>query len=546
MAGQVLVGVAASPGLAAAPAVRWDGGHSSEAVAPAVTIDEASERVTADLRERAALASTAEGRAVLEALALFASDPDLLTHARTGVAAGTAPTEAVRAAAASYADQLRALGGYLGERADDVVDIGERLSAALEGRVVASLPSPGFPYVLVAGDLAPADTALLDPSVVLAIVIEQGGPTSHTAILARGLGIPAVVACRGARDAADGHNVAVDGHRGELHIDPDPETVTRLRDLQAQRVARAASAIGPGRTSDGVSVPLLVNVGTVRDAIAAADSDAEGIGLFRTEFLFLGRESEPTTEEQVETYSQVFSRFVGRRVVVRTLDAGSDKPLPFLRIPKEENPALGLRGLRTATVQPEVLERQLTALAAAAAATGTQPWVMAPMVSTVTEARWFAAQVRAAGLPTPGVMIEVPAAALRSAHVLAEVDFASLGTNDLGQYALAADRQLGMLGTLLDPWQPAVLALVDAACAGGRATSKPIGVCGEAASDPALAAVLVGLGVRSLSMAPVALPEVRALLRGVDLATCQRAAAAALAAPTAAEARSVAHAVLEP
>ncbi|HVQ88682.1 MAG TPA: phosphoenolpyruvate--protein phosphotransferase, partial [Actinomycetes bacterium] len=447
--------------------------------------------------------------------------------------------------ASRFAEKLASLGGYFAERAPDVVDIGERMVAALEGRATAELPNPGYPHVLVARDLAPADTATLDASVVIAIVTEQGGPTSHTAILARGLGIPAVVAIRGARDATDGQQVVVDGDLGEVHVAPDPTITQALRQREERRRSRSKVVTGPGRTSDGTDVKLLVNVGTLTDASSAADSDAEGIGLFRSEFLFLGRVDEPSIEEQVDAYSQVFSRFVGRRVVVRTLDGGSDKPLPFLGLDDEENPALGVRGLRTAVSRPDVLERQLTALASAAARTGAEPWVMAPMVSTVTEARWFGAQARAIGLPTVGIMVEVPAAALRSRHLLAEVDFASLGTNDLAQYALAADRQEGELGALLDPWQPAVLDLVSHACQGARATGRPIGVCGEAASDPALAAVLVGLGVRSLSMAPVALADVRALLRDVDLETCKRAAAAASDAATAADARATAWSTLQ-
>ena len=281
------------------------------------------------------------------------------------------------------------------------------------------------------------------------------------------------------------------------------------------------------------------------DASAASEVDAEGVGLFRTEFLFLGRTDEPSIDEQVESYSQVLSRFVGRRVVVRTLDAGSDKPLPFLGLGEEENPALGVRGLRTAVSKPEVLDRQLTALASAAARTGAQPWVMAPMVATVSESRWFAAQARSAGLPTVGIMIEIPAAALRAHQLVAEVDFASLGTNDLAQYALAADRQQGELGALLDPWQPALIDLVAAACAGAERVGRPIGICGEAAADPALAAVLVGLGVRSLSMAPIAVNDVRALLADTDLATCKRAAAAVADAASAADARQAVWSVLK-
>ncbi len=538
-----LVGIAASPGLAAGPAVRHDGA-SGTSVEAAVTVEEASARVCDDMRARAARATSPEGRAVLEALVQFAADPELVGGSQKLVDGGTAPADAVRLTAAQFAEKLQSLGGYFAERAPDIIDVGERMVAALEGRAVAELPRPGYAHVLVARDLAPADTATLDAETVLAIVTEQGGPTSHTAILARSLGIPAVVAVRSARDATDGQEIVVDGDLGEVHVSPDAALTTALREREQRRRSRAKVVSGPGHTRDGVDVKLLVNVGTLADATSAAEVDAEGIGLFRTEFLFLGRPDEPSLDEQVEAYTQVFSRYVGRRIVVRTLDGGSDKPLPFLGLGDEENPALGVRGLRTAVSRPEVLERQLTALASAAARTGAQPWVMAPMVSTVAEARWFGAQARAAGLPTVGVMVEVPAAALRARQMLFEVDFASIGTNDLAQYALAADRQQGELGSLLDPWQPAVLDLVAEACRGAELTGRPIGVCGEAAADPALAAVLVGLGVRSLSMAPVAVPDVRALLADVDLGACRTAAEAVFDAASAADARQAVWAVL--
>ncbi len=295
----------------------------------------------------------------------------------------------------------------------------------------------------------------------------------------------------------------------------------------------------PARPPDGTAVTLLANVGTLDDALSAAAADVEGVGLFRTEFLFLGRVDEPDLEEQAAAYGAVLEAFGDRRVIFRTLDAGSDKSVPFLHLPVEDNPALGIRGLRAWTLGPEVLERQLAALATAAARTGRRPWVMAPMVSTVEEAETFAGLARAAGLPTVGVMIEVPAAALRSEHLLASVDFVSIGTNDLAQYALAADRQLGRLGSLLDPWQPAVLDLVAGTRAGAERHRRQVRVCGEAAADPRLSAVLVGIGVRSLSMAPVAVPGVRALLADLDLDTCRRAAGLARQARSAPAARSV-------
>ncbi|HVQ88869.1 MAG TPA: PEP-utilizing enzyme, partial [Actinomycetes bacterium] len=228
MSAEPLVGIAASPGLAAGPAVRHDGA-AAQSVEPAATITEASERVCADLRERAARASSADGRAVLEALVQFAADPELVGGAEKLAGTGVAAPEAVRSVASRFAEKLASLGGYFAERAPDVVDIGERMVAALEGRATAELPNPGYPHVLVARDLAPADTATLDASVVIAIVTEQGGPTSHTAILARGLGIPAVVAIRGARDATDGQQVVVDGDLGEVHVAPDPTITQALR-----------------------------------------------------------------------------------------------------------------------------------------------------------------------------------------------------------------------------------------------------------------------------------------------------------------------------
>lgn len=532
-----LRGVAASPGFVVGPAVVWLPG-AVVAVEAAADVDDAAVRVVADLRFRAAAATSAEATAVLEALAMFAADPELLSAARARVAAGESPPDAVRAAAGQYADQLRGLGGYLAERAPDVVDVGERLADSLAGRAPAVLPDPGHPYVLVARDLAPADTALLDPAAVLAIVTEQGGPTSHTTILARALGIPAVVACPGACARLDGVDVLVDGSLGEVHPAPSAAQVAEVVRREGRAAERGARTHGPGATADGVAVKILANVGTLDQAHRAAGSDVEGIGLFRTELLFLDRVEEPEIEEQIETYAEVLQAFGDRRVVFRTLDAGSDKPVPFLGLGSEENPALGVRGLRTAVLRPDVLDRQLTAFAEAARRTGTDPWVMAPMVSTPVEAEVFAARARAAGLRQVGAMIEVPSAALRSAQVMSTLDFASIGTNDLAQYALAADRQLGDVAELLDPWQPALLDLVALTCAGAAHHGRPTGVCGEAASDPRLAAVLVGIGVRSLSMSARAVADVRGLLAEVDLATCVRAAELARAASGPDEARA--------
>jgi phosphotransferase system enzyme I (PtsI) len=338
----------------------------------------------------------------------------------------------------------------------------------------------------------------------------------------------------------DGTIVLLDGSSGQIRTGVSEDEAKAAAESAARVAAGASTLTGPGQTSDGYGVKLLANVGSVKNVPAADEAHAEGIGLFRTELLFLDRAQEPARDEQVAAYRDVFTAMAGRRVVIRTLDAGADKPLPFLNQDGEPNPALGVRGLRVARQRPDVLTTQLAAIAEARSQTGADVWVMAPMVSTLTEATDFAAAVRDAGLPKAGVMIEVPAAALRAADLLKVVDFLSIGTNDLSQYTFAADRMCGGLADLLDPWQPALLQLIGVCGEAGRAAGKPVGVCGEAASDPLLAPVLVGLGVTSLSMSPRAIGPVRAALAARTEADCRRLAALAVAAPDAASARKLA------
>jgi phosphotransferase system enzyme I (PtsI) len=284
-------------------------------------------------------------------------------------------------------------------------------------------------------------------------------------------------------------------------------------------------------------VPLLANLGSVDGAEAALAKGAEGVGLFRTEFLFLDADKAPTVAEQREKYTQLLTTFAGKKVVVRALDAGADKPLSFLNDEPEENPALGLRGLRALRANETILRDQLTALAEADAATDADLWVMAPMVSTVEETRYFTTIARELGLKTAGVMVEVPAAALLADRILADADFASIGTNDLTQYTLAADRLLGSVAAFQDPWHPAVLRLVGEVGKAGSALGKPVGICGEAAADPMLAVVLVGLGATTLSMSPAALADVRAELTRFTLEQAKEFADIALSANSAVEAR---------
>jgi phosphoenolpyruvate-protein phosphotransferase len=536
--------VGVSPGRAVAPVVHL-GSTVDEPVrgralvvtaraAEVARLREAVTRVSGELETRAA-AARGEARGILEATALLVRDPALLDPASASIVDdGTPAPRAVWDAAVEVAETLAAVGGRVAERVTDVRDVRDRLVAALTGKVLGGVPERAEPFVLVARDLAPADTAILDPATVVALVTEEGGPTSHTAIIARSLGIPAVVAATGALGIPEGTLVLVDGTTGEVRPDPDAATVAAVASEAA--AARSVRLDAPGSTRDGHPVALLANIGDARGAHAAAEAGAEGVGLFRSEFLFLDRADAPGRAEQVEAYRAVFAAFPGRKVVVRTLDAGADKPLPFLTASSEENPALGVRGLRTARRRPEILDEQLAAIAEAAAAEDADVQVMAPMVATLDEARDVVARCRAVGLPSAGIMIETPAAALRADDLMAAVDFVSIGTNDLTQYTMAADRMIGELADLNDPWQPAVLQLVADVGRAGAATGTPVGVCGEAAADPLLAVVYVGLGVGSLSMTARAMSAVGEALGSLTRADCLRVAEVALAAPTAAEA----------
>jgi len=499
----------------------------------------AIEAVARELEQRGETAGGA-AQEVLEAQAMMAEDPALEEEVTNRIGAGKTAEFAVFDAFASFRDTLSAMGGYLGERAADLDDVAQRVIANLRGVAAPGVPDPGHPFVLVAKDLAPADTALLDLDKVLALVTTEGGPTSHTAILAREKSIVAVVGVRGAADLADGETVIVDAAGGVVTTQPTDDDIAQAERREADRAAAADAPVTPGALADGTAVPLLANLGKPQDAAKAVELGAEGVGLFRTEFLFLSSSQAPTVEEQTKAYTELLQAFPGKKVVVRALDAGADKPLAFLNDAHEENPALGLRGLRALRASEDILREQLTALANADAATEADLWVMAPMVSTVEETEYFVTLAKEYGIKTAGVMVEVPSSALLADKVLAHADFASIGTNDLTQYTLAADRLLGSVSSFQDPWHPAVLQLVKATGDGGRVTGKPIGICGEAAADPLLAVVLVGLGATTLSMAPTALADVRATLLHHSLDDAKRIAEAALAASDAASARAAA------
>ncbi|OZM72711.1 phosphoenolpyruvate--protein phosphotransferase [Amycolatopsis antarctica] len=540
-----LSGVAVSPGRARGPVVRVPdqpgvppgGPEPGDLAAEAARIAPAA-RAVATVLEARADRTTGEASTILLTAAAMASDPALVGNAERLVTQQHLPAaRAVHEAAGGFAEALVAAGGYLAERVRDVHDVRDRIVAELLGDDPPGVPAFDEPSVLVARDLAPADTAALDPAAVLALVTEEGGPTSHTAILARSLGIPAVVAVRGLLDL-DADALDVDGDSGTVRVaDPAAPVVTA-------RTGEPSGWDGRGGTSDGHRVAIMANIGTAAEARSAAEAGAEGIGLFRTEVCYLDASSEPSVEGQRAAYAEVLTSFHGKPVVVRTLDAGADKPLPFLGQAAEPNPALGVRGLRVAFDRPDLLDRQLQAIAGAAADSGAEVSVMAPMVATADEAAWFAARARAAGIARVGVMIEIPAAALSARAILDAVDFVSVGTNDLAQYTFAADRQLGAVAALNDPWQPGLLRLIGMVGEAARAAGKPAGVCGEAATDPLLAAVLVGLGMSSVSMNAAAVSAVGTRLAGVSRAACVTTAQAVLGADDARSARAAATAGL--
>lgn len=551
----VLTGTPVVPGAAYGPAllVRAEispaaveafgsGGYADDEAALAA-YDDAVAAVADGFVRKAEKASGAAAE-VLTASAGLAKDKGLRGAVRKHLRAGDDLLASLHAAVEQFVGVFTGMGGLMAERVTDLRDIERRVTAHLVGEPEPGVPTPEVPSVLVAEDLAPSDTAGLDPALVVALVTERGGPTSHTAIIARQLGIPCVVGVGGALALVGGTPVLVDGTTGAVESHPDPAEAERK--VAADRESRAALAAwaGPGRTADGTAVKILANVADGESAAQSAEAPVEGVGLFRTELCFLNRKDEPSVEEQATIYADVLRPFRDRYVVVRTLDAGSDKPVAFATHEGEENPALGVRGLRLSFDNPALLERQLDGIAAAAASTGTETWVMAPMVATVAEAQAFSAQVRSRGLKA-GVMVEVPSAALLAHRMLEAVDFLSIGTNDLTQYAMAADRMATDLAHLTDPWQPAVLQLIAITAHAGQQAGKPVGVCGEAAADPLLACALVGMGITSLSMAAAAVRPVGARLASVTMDECEEAAEAALSAADPRAGRAAVLAVLE-
>jgi phosphocarrier protein FPr/phosphocarrier protein len=484
---------------------------------------------------------------VVEAHLALVDDPELLAAARRGVGSGASAGVAWRDAAQAYVGVLRRTGdARLAERAADLKDLEQQVLWALAGRRPDS-PTPPRGAILIADDLAPSDLMALDGAGLAGFATAGGGPTSHVAVLAAAMDLPALVAAGPALLAlADGGAAILDADAGTLEPEPAPHrrkaAETELAARRARHAAALAAAAEPGRTADGVRIEILANVGQIADAVLADRNGAEGCGLLRTEFLFLERAAAPSEDEQARAYGQVAEALAGRPVVIRTLDVGGDKPAPYLALPAEENPALGLRGVRVSLRQPEVLATQLRAILRAGA---DQVRVMAPMVASAAEIAAVRAVLveTAAGLgravPPLGVMIETPAAAASVDLIAPHADFVSIGTNDLAQYTLAMDRGNPALAAEVDALHPAVLRLIRLATEAADAAGLPVSVCGGLASDPAAVPILIGLGVRTLSVAPARIPAIKALVRGLDLAGCRDLAVRACAATSAAEVRAL-------
>ncbi len=567
-----LRGVAASPGVALGPALRFTRVSPSPAVSTPKGAPADEQRLARQALERAAEELRAlvqqvrqrvgaEQADIFEAQAMMLEDPTLIDRIDELIDSNhLSARDALTKASEEQAQALAELPDPIWQaRAADVRDAAGRAINALapEHARVASfadvLAGQRGPVIVVTDDLAPSETASAPPDRLAGIALAQGGTTSHAAILARALGIPAVVGVGPQLLTAlhDGDTVALDGRTGEIILRPDAATQAATRETQASEAARQAADSArmvvwlsrAGATRDGVRIPILANASSVVEAQAASENGAEGIGLLRTEFLFARGATLPDADEQADLYAEIIRALAAPEdhpITIRTLDAGADKPLESLasltsQLPPEENPALGIRGIRLQLRFEVLLQEQMEGIALAAAQTGATIHVMLPMVTTVEEIEagrraLTEAQDRVAARGFEprhialGIMVETPAAALNASALARHSDFFSIGANDLAQYVMAVDRLHPDLAALRAPTQPAILRAIQLTAQAGAARHIPVAVCGEMAGEPALAALLVGLGVTELSMAPKRIPAVKAALASYRLADLRSAA----------------------
>ena len=558
-------GRAASPGIAIGHIRRFDVQklvveqiRSNDMAGELARLDNALEQARREvhtLYEQAKREVGAHEAAIFEAHELFLSDPELLQQVRTTIEQQSSDAAyAWQEGTRQYADQLRGLDDeYLAARAVDMEDVAQRVLRILQGQQEQTIQLQG-PTIIVASDLTPSQTVRFDKAQVRAFCTAAGGPTSHVAILAKALGIPAITGLGTALDGLqDNLQAIVDGTTGEILLEPDTATLatysSRAQALVQQQQAALASAYQPAYTRDGTHVEIVANIGAPGDVSEALAYGAEGIGLLRTEFLFLDRANAPSEEEQTDVYRSILEAMGPRPVVVRTFDIGGDKPAPYLQMPVEMNPFLGVRGLRLALARPDLLQSQLRALLRAG--TGHLLRIMFPMVSSSEEVMAIREQVQRARETLEaegrdvasnveiGIMVEVPAAALLADVLALEVDFFSIGTNDLTQYTLAADRTNAETATLADALHPAVLRLIQMVVEAAHSHKRRVGLCGELAGDPLAIPILLGLGLDELSMTPKAIPTCKQQIRSYSLADAREIAQQALKLRNAEEVRAL-------
>jgi phosphocarrier protein FPr/phosphocarrier protein len=549
--GPLFRGVRASPGLAVGEIFQF---RPADAEVP--------EEGAGAAREEAALASALEGAAeelgglkgqageIAAAHRALLADPELLRGARDWIARGKSAGFAWRAATRTHAEAIRATGNdLLIERIDDLLDVERQVIYGLLGEEAATaMPAMPRSAILVTDTLLPSQFLALDHGLIGGIVTAGGGATSHVAILAASAGIPMLIAAgRGVLGLAHGRKAILDADAGTLDGAPDAAALAnaedRVRAAHKLRRAEAEEAAALCVMADGTRIEIFVNLASAADAAHAVAMGAEGCGLLRTEFLFLDRDEPPSAQEQAGAYAEIAAALDGRPLIVRTLDVGADKPVPYLRLPAEDNPALGRRGVRLSRARPELLAAQLEAILAGVPAG--QCRIMVPMVIDRDELRFVrtmldeAAAKAGVSAPPLGVMIETPAAALLAASLAAEADFFSIGTNDLSQYGLAADRLNPDVASIVDALHPAILRLIAMAAEGAAGHGRMLGICGGIASDPKAAPILIGLGATELSGAAAAIPGLKARIRSLTMEGCRSLAARALAASTAAEVRAL-------
>lgn len=520
----VLKGVAASPGIGIGRAVLWDkvrprrkAAHAAgpeQELARLEAAVEAARRQLGELMERVRSRTGAKEAAIFKAQLLMLDDPVFLDPAREGIRAdGICAEEAVDRAVKPLVERFRALpDDLLKERATDIEDLAQRVLSSLD-RTVSSPTALPPESAILARVLMPSEAGSLDPAKVRGLVTEEGGRTGHTALLARAMNIPAALGVAGVLEQVrEGDWIIVDGDRGEVTLRPDDSTLELYRRRAATATLAAIDSL-PVMTGDGFRVEVAANVNLPREIALARSAGAEGIGLFRTEFLFLNRETQPSEEEQFACYQQTLAEMAPSRVVIRTMDLGGEKDVPWCPCPPEPNPALGLRAIRLSLSRRDIFERQLRAIFRAAPSGNLA--ILLPMISDLEQVRSTKRLIRelpgSAGVPL-GVMIETPAAALLAEELAEEVDFFSIGTNDLIQYVLAVDRLNERVAELYEPFHPAVLRLIRNVCAAAGRKGKWVGVCGEMAADPEAVAFFVGVGVSELSVSPGLIPRIRELV----------------------------------